>query len=220
MEVAKLTASDGSAADEFGLSLGLQGDIAVFGASGSDSRGDASGAAYVFEQRDGRWTQVARLMSNDAATGQTFGWSVAVGDNTIVMEVPNHGGVGEHAGAAYVFERKAGRWTQVDKLFASDAAPFPGFGSTVAITQNRIVVGMLLNGKGQRSGAAYVFERKQGVVGGGPSGLRAENPMTPYAGRIWGRTSVLPCGACLTARHSEQTHRGKVQGTFSPATSR
>jgi hypothetical protein len=86
-----------------------------------------------------------------------------VGHDTIVVGTPNHSGAGERAGAAYVFERRAGEWTQAGKLTASDAAPLTGFGSTVAINGNTIVVGMLLNGSGKRAGAAYVFERHEGT---------------------------------------------------------
>ena len=160
-EVARLTASDGAAGDEFGISLALKGGIAVFGAVGSG--GDGSGAAYVFERRDGSWAQMARLTASDAATRQGFGFSVAVGHDTIVVGAPNHSGAGERAGAAYVFERRAAGWTQAGKLTASDAAPLTCFGSTVAINGNTIVVGMLLNGNGKRAGAAYVFQRHEGT---------------------------------------------------------
>jgi hypothetical protein len=163
VEVGKITASDGIAGDEFGISLALRDGMAVFGAAGSNARGDDSGAAYVFEQRDGTWAQLARLTASDATTMHAFGFSVATGNDTIVVGAPNHDGKGERAGAAYVFERRAGEWTQVDKITASDAAPRTWFGSTVSISDNTIVVGTLLNGEGNRPGAAYVFERHQGV---------------------------------------------------------
>jgi hypothetical protein len=160
-EVARLTAPDGSAGDEFGVSLALKGETAVFGAIGSDTRSDHSGAAYVFERQEGKWTQIIRLTATEPAARQAFGWALAMDDHTIVVGAPNDSGAGERAGAVYVFERQPGGWAHAGKLTASDAAPFTWFGSTVAINGNRIVVGMLLNGKGQRSGAAYVFERNQ-----------------------------------------------------------
>ncbi len=135
---------------------------AVFGAVGANRRGDDSGAAYVFERRESGWAQIGRLTANDGATGHSFGLSVAVGTDTIIVGAPNHSGAGTHAGAAYVFERRAGVWTQAIKLTASDAAPGTSFGSSVAISGNTIVVGMLFNGEGRRSGAAYVFERRDG----------------------------------------------------------
>lgn len=163
VEGAVLTARDGTAGDEFGVSLALKDGIAVFGAVGSDGRDADAGAAYVFERRSGQWAQTAKLTASDSARRQLFGKFVAVGPDTVVVGAPNDSGEGEGAGAAYVFERRAEAWTEVSKLTASDAAPRTGFGNAVAISGSTIVVGMLFNGKGQRSGAAYVFERLGGV---------------------------------------------------------
>jgi hypothetical protein len=163
VEIATLGPKDGTAGDEFGLSLALAGDTAVFGAIGSDSRGEDSGAAYVFQRQQGQWAQTARLTASDGAKRQQFGFAVAASADTVVVGAPNDGGRGEAAGAAYVFERGAGQWTQAAKLTASDAAAASLFGSTVAISGNTIVVGMQLSGDGKRSGAAYVFERQEGT---------------------------------------------------------
>ena len=130
--------------------------------SGSNARGDDSGAAYVFERRDGKWSQLARLTASDGTTRDAFGFAVAASNDTIVVGAPNHSGNGERAGAAYVFERRGDVWNQAGKLTASDAAPATWFGNAVAIGRDTIVVGMLTNGYGKRSGAAYVFERQQG----------------------------------------------------------
>ena len=162
VEVAKITASDGMAGDEFGISLALKGSTAVFGAVGSNARGDDSGAGYVFERRDGKWSQLARLTASDGTARDIFGFAVAASNGTIVVGAPNHSGNGERAGAAYVFERRGDVWNQAGKLTASDAAPATWFGNAVAIGRDTIVVGMLRNGSGKRSGAAYVFERQQG----------------------------------------------------------
>ncbi len=159
VEEARITASDGAAVDEFGVSLALKGGVAVFGAVGSDARSEDSGAAYVFERREGRWVEAARLTASNVAARQAFGYSVATSDDTIVVGAPNHGGAGLRAGAAYVFERRGGIWTEAARLTASDVAPGMWFGNSVAIDRDRIVVGMLFSGEGNRSGSAYVFER-------------------------------------------------------------
>ena len=132
VEVAKITASDGMAGDEFGISLALNGSTAVFGAVGSNARGDDSGAAYVFERRDGRWSQLARLTASDGTTRDWFGFAVAASNHTIVVGAPNHSGNGDRAGAAYVFERRGDVWNQAGKLTASDAAPTTRLGNAVA----------------------------------------------------------------------------------------
>ena len=163
VEAAQLTASDAAEGDEFGVSLAARDGTAVFGAVGSNARGDNAGAAYVFERRDVGWVQVARLTASDAAAGHGLGLSVATSGDIAVAGAPNHGGGGQRAGAAYVFERRGGAWTQTARLAPSDAASLTSFGSTVSISRNTIVVGMMLNAKGKHPGAAYVFERRAGA---------------------------------------------------------
>jgi len=158
-EVATITASDAAAGDEFGFSLVLRGGNAVFGALGADGHAHKSGAAYVFERRRRQWVQIARLTSSDGAASQLFGFSVSALADLIVVGAP---GDRKGTGAAYVFERRAGRWIQTARLGASDAAPQRRFGNSVAATRNPIVVGALTNGDGTHPGAAYVFERRGG----------------------------------------------------------
>ncbi len=161
-ETAKVTAPNGTEGDEFGISIALAGSTAVFGAVGDSAAGDHTGAAYVFERGDGKWVQMARVTPSDPAPTQWFGFSVAAIHDAIVVGAPNHHGKGERAGAAYVFERRASEWTQAARMTASDAVPGMWFGNAVAISGDTIVVGMLLNGDGKRSGSAYVFERRGG----------------------------------------------------------
>ena len=162
VEVATILPSDGNGGDEFGVSVALANETAVFGAAGSRARGAGSGAAYVFERQDGRWAQITRLTADDGAPGQMFGFAVAASRDALVAGAPNHSGNGERAGAAYVFERRGDEWRQAAKLVPNDAAPGMWFGNTVAISGDRVVVGMLLNGQVKHTGAAYVFERRQG----------------------------------------------------------
>jgi len=158
-EVARMNASDAAAGDEFGFSLVLRGGNAVFGAVGADWHGRNSGAAYVFERRRHHWVQTARLTASDGATSQLFGFSVSALADLVVVGAP---GDRKATGAAYIFERRAGAWTQTRKLDASDAVPLRRFGNSVAATDDSIVVGALTNGSGTHAGAAYVFERRDG----------------------------------------------------------
>ena len=49
-QVAKLTAGDGAASDNFGLSVSIDGDTMVIGAYADDDKGSNSGSAYVFSK--------------------------------------------------------------------------------------------------------------------------------------------------------------------------
>src|SRR6185503_10980418 len=84
VEVGTILPSDGNGGDEFGVSVALANETAVFGAAGSKARGADSGAAYLFERQDGRWAQMTRLTPDDGAPGQMFGFAVAASRDTIV----------------------------------------------------------------------------------------------------------------------------------------
>jgi len=59
IEQAKLTASDSSEGDRFGVSVSISGDYAIAGASGDDS---STGAAYIFKRdEESGWTEQARI---------------------------------------------------------------------------------------------------------------------------------------------------------------
>ena len=71
-QVVKLTAVDGAAGDNFGLSVSLSGDTVVVGAFYANVGGNVDqGAAYVFYRDQGgpdAWGQVAKLTAADGAT--------------------------------------------------------------------------------------------------------------------------------------------------------
>ncbi|MDQ3652920.1 MAG: FG-GAP repeat protein [Acidobacteriota bacterium] len=166
----KLTASDGATNDAFGISVAISGDTAVVGSRADDTAaGQRAGSAYVFVRSNGVWSQQAKLTASDAAEGDWFGYSVAINSGiTIVVGAPtkhmSSGGFPQ--GAAYVFVRSNGVWSQQAKLTASDAADQDGFGNSVAISSgNTIVVGADSGdtAAGQQAGSAYVFVRSNGV---------------------------------------------------------
>ena len=87
VQVARLTAEDAAANDNFGGALSLSGDRAIVGASGNDDAGANSGSAYVFERDPtGSWSQVAKLTAADGESLDYFGSSVSLsGDYAIVL---------------------------------------------------------------------------------------------------------------------------------------
>jgi hypothetical protein len=165
-ETAKLTASDGASLDQFGVSVSISGDIVVIGARGNDG---FRGGAYVYKKPVGGWvdmTETAKLTASDSAASQVFGSSVAICGDTIVVGADGDTENGFKSGAAYVFEKPAGGWTDMTetaKLLASDGAAYDDFGASVAISGDTVIVGANgddLTYAGQ--GSAYVFVRPVG----------------------------------------------------------
>ena len=118
----KLLASDGSSNDEFGQSVAISGDFAVIGAHLNDGVGADAGAVYVFKYNGVNWLETQKLTSIIPVVPSSFGTSVDISGNTIVI------GASE---AAYVFTNNGSSWTQESRLVASDGVAGDLFGTSV-----------------------------------------------------------------------------------------
>ncbi len=162
---AKLVASDGDGADQFGTAVALTDGVAIVGAiADEDPHGDEGGSAYVFERADGSWSEQAKLVSDDGRLLDSFGAAVTLSDDgtTAVVGAPGHrGNNGNDAGAVYLFARTADGWTQETKLapILLDRADF--FGQTVAIDGDTLLVAAPgdEDPNGSKAGTVYPFRR-------------------------------------------------------------
>jgi hypothetical protein len=163
IEVAKLTASSGSARDHFGLSVAISGTTIVVGAPGDDDKGDGSGSVYVFHDSSGSndWSEVAKLTASDGAAGEDFGISVAISGSAIVVGAYQFDTNSTKAGCAYIFRDANGNgdWSETVKVTASDGVADDYFGISVAASGEIIAVGAYGDDDGgERSGSAYIYE--------------------------------------------------------------
>jgi len=160
----KLTAADGTANDQFGVSVSISGDVAIVGAYADDDDGFGSGSSYVFRRNGGIWSQEQKLTASDGAAFAQFGLSVSILGDRALVGAPIHDNEGIHSGAAYVFRRDSGVWSQEQKLTASDGQASDQFGKSVSISDGLALVGADLDDEGgDFSGAAYVFRRNGAV---------------------------------------------------------
>ena len=159
-EQAKLAASDGAAGDLFGWSVALDGDTAVVGALFDQDAGPQSGAAYVFQRTGSSWTEQAKLVAGDAASGDQFGWSVSIDGDSVVAGAPFDTHTALFEGSAYVFTRSGVSWSEQAKLTASQAAPADNFGGSTSISGDTVLIGASgLDGAAGNTGAAFVYVR-------------------------------------------------------------
>ncbi|MET0226263.1 MAG: hypothetical protein ABW187_07480 [Dokdonella sp.] len=161
-EQQELAPDDGVGGDGFGFSVSVSGDQIVIGAPYATVDGNGGeGAAYVFTNTDGSWSQTAKLAPDDGAASFNFGWSVALSGATALISAPV-APVGDNAlqGKAYVFTETADTWTQAQALTASDGSASATFGSSVALDGSTAVVGAA--GTNAYFGAAYVFDGSSG----------------------------------------------------------
>lgn len=152
----------------FGSSVALSGDTAIIGAITDANRtGTRPGAAYVFQREGSTWSRQAKLVANDGDSGDQFSTAVALEGNTAIIgagkdEDPN----GEGSGAAYVFQRDGGTWSQQAKLAPDDGDADDLFGATAAMSASgaTALVGAPVDEdpNGGQAGSAYVFQRDGG----------------------------------------------------------
>jgi len=168
LQQAELTAAGSAAPMHFGCSVAISGDTALVGADGMgrEQRPGRVGAAYVFVRSGGVWTQQQELKAADTARDDRFGTAVALVGDTALVGAPYHKVAGKRpAGAAYVFVRSAGGWTQQQELKAADTARDDRFGMSVALSEDSALVGA--PGRSVLGepdvGAAHVFVRSGGV---------------------------------------------------------
>jgi hypothetical protein len=192
--------------DQFGFSVGLSGDgntLAV-GAPGENSNATGingnqgnnsaafSGAVYVFTRSGGAWTQQAYVKGSNTAASDSFGARVGLSSDGGTLAV---GAIGEDSnatgingdqannsasgsGAAYVFTRSGGTWSQQAYVKASNTGASDEFAAAIALSGdgNTLAVGATMedssatgiNGdqagnSASGSGAVYVFIRSGGV---------------------------------------------------------
>ena len=158
---AKLKANDAAAEDYFGEELAISGDSVVIGARFNDDKGNNSGSAYIFVRTGTTWLQQAKLIANDAEADDTFGESLAISNDTVVIGAALDDDDGQGSGSAYIFVRSGITWSQQAKLTASDASANDQFGRAVAISGDTVIVGAWRDDTGGLidSGSAYVFTR-------------------------------------------------------------
>jgi len=157
---AKLLPSDGVANDWFGVSVSLYGDTALVGAHGNDDNGDSAGSAYIFTRNGTTWTQQAKLLADDGAPLDCFGWAVSLFGDTALIGAQYDDDNGNESGSAYVFTRNGNAWTQQAELHPSGPGPSDLFGCSVSISGETALIGAYWDDDNEEdSGSAYVFIR-------------------------------------------------------------
>ncbi|HTU75859.1 MAG TPA: hypothetical protein VMG38_20275 [Trebonia sp.] len=149
---AELTATGGMSGDQLGTSVAISSDgkTAVSGAPAASSD---DGAAYVFSDASGTWSQVAKLTGAGATE---FGTSVAISADasTIVVTAPF---TNSDNGAAYVFTKSGSTYKEVQKLTTKGSGGLFGFSASVSSNGTTIALGAPEANSG--AGVADVFTK-------------------------------------------------------------
>jgi hypothetical protein len=135
-QAARLTGSNAGPFWAFGASVAVHDNLACIGAPGyTTSRGESPGAAFVFSETSGVWTESAILFASIPTDGESFGDAVAVSQDRIVVGASLAFSPGA-GGAVYVFDRVGNSWIQSARLIVAGSV---NLGGRVALSGDTIL---------------------------------------------------------------------------------
>ncbi|MBK6996631.1 MAG: HYR domain-containing protein [Lewinellaceae bacterium] len=165
----KRFAADGAAAEEYGVSVDIDGDYAIVGSNQKNASGQSVGSAYILfrdKSGDNKWGQVIEITPPTLSPGDNFGASVAISGGVAAVGAPLFDDQFGNQGAVFLFQQNANnpaQWDFLKMLLTNDPSPADNFGASVALDGDRLLAGSPLNDQsGNNSGAAYVFYRNLG----------------------------------------------------------
>jgi len=179
--------NSGASDPSLGVSVALSadGNTAIAGGPFNFFVNQGIGGAWVFTRSNGVWSQQGtELVPSDASSSAEVGLSVALSadGNTALVGGPSDSG---SAGAAWVFTRANGVWSQQGHKLVGTGALGPasqGTGVALSADGNTALVGGNSDDPNSLTGATWVFTRANGVwsqqgaklVGTGASGASSQ----------------------------------------------
>lgn len=157
VEQQKIVALDAAPSNLFGYRVAMHGStIAVTALQRAVSPVNFQGSVYVFTRSGGTWSEQQILTEGGGGGLDNFGLGLSIHGDTIVAGAPFFGE--DNRGAAWVFTRTGGVWSQQAVLSHNDSQSQDAFGVSAAVHSDTIVIGMFDQMNSGR-GAAYVFSR-------------------------------------------------------------
>jgi hypothetical protein len=155
LQLQKLTASDGTTNNEFGQSVAISSDGSTILVGAPYNGGRGSAYVYAALPYIGYGLQ-AKLTAPDGAYGDLFGYTLALSGNgnTALVSAQYHN---NQSGAAYVFLRNSGAWSQPSELASGVSGGT--FGASVALSNDGITALIGAPYAAGSRGAAYIFTR-------------------------------------------------------------
>lgn len=126
----------------FGRSTDLDGDLLAVGAPKTQVEGVEQGVVFLFERVDGRWVEDAIITDPDPVVDESFGGSVDVDGDVMIIgaNLKDHSGLNA-AGAALIYRRQQdGEWGFEQEITQPGALLWQGFGGGVDIEGDTAVL--------------------------------------------------------------------------------
>ncbi len=213
----KLIDKDGTAADNFGVSLSLWGDRLLVGSRlALDDNGVQTGAAYVYERVNQNWDLTSRIVPIAGGTEDYFGYAVALEEDVALISAPQADSTATDAGAAYIYRLSNGQWVKETTFVPpTTAKTYDFFGGAVALLGTTALVGRWSDNPVPQTndGVVYAYVNNDVYLGPGwqPQQTLIASDQAPgdtfgFSIAVYGQTAFI--GAPF--RTDECSHTGAV----------
>ncbi len=147
---AKLTAPDAVNGDRFGSAVALSGGTALISSRGANG----AGAVHVFTRTGAAWSRQQKLTLPGAVADDGFGTRVDIDEDTALIGAPGRVNweVVNNTGAAYLYTRSGGVWTQQERFYSTESDVYT-FGLSVSLDADTAVIG------DPTSNSAHIYRR-------------------------------------------------------------
>ncbi|QQR90554.1 MAG: FG-GAP repeat protein [Myxococcales bacterium] len=156
--VGPIVASETNQGDTFGSSVAMDGTWMAIGAEKRERDGQPSnseaGAVYLFERVGNSWIEQQRVTGSLLQDHDNYGWPITLSGTRLVIGASAYDAP-SRTGRVYVFEYDGSSWTETQTFTASDAGAGDGFGSSLSLRGDTLLVGAPGSGTG---GAAYLYQ--------------------------------------------------------------
>jgi hypothetical protein len=152
------------ASDQFGYSVGINGDTLAIGAPNEDTGLSDAGSVYIYTRSGTTWTLEKEINNPNPMAGAEFGIAISLDIDRILIGAHSYEGTLGWEGEAYVFTRVAGIWTLEQTISPPIPTANAYFGWRVHLHGEVLVVGANWDSlAGTDSGAVYVYRLVSGT---------------------------------------------------------
>jgi len=124
--------------DEFGVSVSIGGIYAVVGGTAYNY---GEGAAYVFRRSGNTYSDHATIHPVNGSYECSFGRSVSISGDKILVGQTSINDLGDYAGSAYLFVRNGTSWNREPQLFGANINEYDNYGTSVAVSGDKAIIG-------------------------------------------------------------------------------
>ncbi|MDF1870214.1 MAG: FG-GAP repeat protein [Phycisphaerales bacterium] len=158
-QLLKLTPEDVRPGVQFGHSIAIDDGIVAVGAIMDYENGNNSGSVYLFDANTG--VLLNKLLATDGATGDVFGYSVAIDENVVAVGARADDPNGTQSSSAYLFNAFTGE--QIIQILPDVGGVDDWFGYSIDIHRGLVAVGAERGSSVSNLPTAYIFEATTGT---------------------------------------------------------